>query len=103
MSSTTSATEVIEKLKAMSNPANVVGMARFSINPEGTLGISIPALRAIAKEIGKNHQLALALWDSGVHEARILTSFIDDPKQVSEAQMEVWVKDFDSWDVCDQC
>ena len=86
----------------MANPANVAGMARYGINPENTLGISIPALRAIAKEIGKDHDLAQELWASGVHEARILAAFIDDPKQVTEAQMEQWVADFDSWDVCDQ-
>jgi len=94
--------EVLERLRKMANPANVAGMARYGINPENTLGISIPALRAIAKEIGKDHDLAQELWASGVHEARILAAFIDDPKQVSEAQMERWAADFDSWDVCDQ-
>src|SRR5690242_10984891 len=78
-------------------------MARFGINPENTYGISIPVLRDIAKGIKRNHALALELWQSGMHEARILASFIDDPKQVTEEQLEDWVKDFDSWDVCDQC
>lgn len=77
-------------------------MARFGINPQNTLGISIPALRALAKDIGKNHALALQLWRTGIHEARILAGFIDDPKLVTRAQMNAWVKDFDSWDVCDQ-
>jgi 3-methyladenine DNA glycosylase AlkD len=87
----------------MGDPENRAGMARFGINPENAYGISIPALRKIARETGKDHELALELWDSGIHEARILASFIDDAKQVNEAQMERWAADFDSWDVCDQC
>ena len=56
----------------------------------------------MAKELGRDHSLAQELWNSGMHEARILAGFIDDPKLVTEDQMELWVKDFDSWDVCDQ-
>jgi 3-methyladenine DNA glycosylase AlkD len=67
------------------------------------LGISIPNLRRIARETGRNHALALELWVSGVHEARLVACMIDDPKLVSEGQLERWVMDFDSWDVCDQC
>ncbi|MHC1605595.1 MAG: DNA alkylation repair protein [Candidatus Methanofastidiosia archaeon] len=78
-------------------------MARFGINPEKTLGVSIPNLRKLAKEIGKDHSLAQQLWDSGVHEARILASMVDDSDQVTKKQMDAWIKDFDSWDVCDQC
>jgi len=94
--------QIIKKLKSLSNSKNVEGMARFGINPKKTLGIGIPVLRKMAKEIGKNHKLALELWDSGIHEARILAGFIDEPTKVTERQMEKWVKDFDSWDVCDQ-
>ena len=94
--------EIINKLKSLSNAKNIDGMARFGINPENTLGVSIPALRAIAKKYKNNHNLALELWNSGIHEARILAGFIDDPAQVSEKQMDLWAKDFDSWDVCDQ-
>ena len=94
--------QIIKKLKSLYNSKNIEGMARFGINPEKALGINIPVLRKMAKEIGKNHQLALKLWDSGIHEARILASFIDEPDKVTEKQMEKWVKDFDSWDVCDQ-
>ena len=78
-------------------------MARFGINPENAYGVSIPDLRKMAKEIGKDHALAQQLWASGIHELRILASMIDEAKIVTEAQMESWVKDFDSWDVCDQC
>ncbi len=93
---------VLAQLKRLRNPANVAGMARFGINPKNTLGISIPTLRKMAKEIGTDHDLALDLWRSGLHEARILASMIDDPARVTRAQIECWVKDFDSWDVCDQ-
>jgi len=95
--------EIINLLKSMANPYNVAGMARFGINPDNTLGISVAELRKIARKIGKNHALAGQLWDSGIHEARILACLIEDPKQVTPQQMEKWVRDFDSWDVCDQC
>ncbi len=94
--------EVIKKLKSQANPKNVEGMARFGINPKGTLGISISVLRPLAKKIGKDHKLALELWASGIHEARILAGFIAEPSKFTEKQMEKWVSDFDSWDVCDQ-
>ena len=77
-------------------------MARFGIASTNTLGVSIYDLRPMAKEIGKNHRLALRLWKSGIHEARILASYIDEPAKVTEGQMEDWAADFDSWDVCDQ-
>ena len=94
--------EIIADLKSKANPKNVEGMARFGINPKNTLGISVVELRKLGKKIGKNHQLALELWDSGIHEARILASYVESPETLTEAQMEKWVADFDSWDVCDQ-
>ncbi len=94
--------DVIARLKQAADPQVVAGMARFGSRPAQTLGISIPTLRKLAKELGRDHALAQALWDSGVHEARILASLIDDPQQVTEPQMEAWVNAFDSWDVCDQ-
>ena len=94
---------ILKRLKILSNPKAVEGMTWFGINPENTYGVSIPNLRKIAKEIGKDHSLAQQLWDSGIHEARILASMIDEPNQVTEKQMDMWIKDFDSWDVCDQC
>jgi 3-methyladenine DNA glycosylase AlkD len=94
--------EIIERLKSLSNPKAVDGMARFGINPRGTLGVSIPNLRKIAKATGKDHEVASQLWKSGIHEARMLAGFIDDPALVTLEQMEKWVSDFDSWDVCDQ-
>lgn len=95
--------DIIIRLKSLSNPKSVEGMARFGINPEKTLGVSIPALRKMAKEIGRSHVLAIGLWDTGIHEARILAGMIDEPDKVGDSQMEQWVMDFDSWDVCDQC
>lgn len=97
-----SAEEVIRLLKSRASPANVEGMARFGINTAGTLGISIVDLRRLAKQIGIDHPLALQLWASGLHEARLLASFIEDPQRVSEEQAEAWVSEFDSWDICDQ-
>jgi 3-methyladenine DNA glycosylase AlkD len=94
--------EVLDILKSHANPASVKGMARFGINPANTLGISIPFLRKLAKETGKDHVLAAALWGSGIHEARILAGMVDDAKQVTATQMDTWAEDFDSWDVCDQ-
>lgn len=94
--------EVLKQLRSHANADNVAAMARFGINPEGTLGISIPQLRKLAKQIGTDHQLALRLWDSGIHEARILASLIADRTQVNKSMMNRWARDFDSWDICDQ-
>ncbi len=95
--------QIINELKTLCNPKAVEGMARFGINPENTYGVSIPNLRNMAKNIGVNHTLAQQLWASGIHEARILASMVDSPEMVTEEQIERWVMDFDSWDVCDQC
>lgn len=94
--------DVIEQLKAEANADNVAGMARFGINTEGTLGVSIPILRKLGKQIGTDHQLALKLWDSDIHEARILASLVADKALVNKSMMNRWAGDFDSWDVCDQ-
>jgi len=94
--------DVVKELKSMANPKNVKGMARFGINSVNTLGISIYDLRPMAKRLGKDHELAYQLWSTGIHEARLLAGFIDEPDKVTEPQMEHWVKDFDSWDVTDQ-
>jgi len=94
--------DVLKKLRSMSDPEAVKGMARYGINPKNNLGVSIYKLRPIAKEIGKDHELALKLWASGIHDARLLACFIEDPAKVTGEQMDSWAKDFDSWDVCDQ-
>jgi len=94
--------DVIKTLKSMGNPDNVAGMARFGINAENTLGISMPELRKLGKRIGKDHDLALRLFDSGIHEARILATLVADPATFTGEQSESWVVQLDSWDVCDQ-
>ncbi|MFH1510842.1 MAG: DNA alkylation repair protein [Candidatus Woesearchaeota archaeon] len=96
------AESIIKRLKSLRNPHNIEGMSRFGINPANTLGIQIPVLRKLAKELGRDHNLALKLWESGIHEARILAGFVDDPLLVTSRQMDSWASDFDSWDVCDQ-
>ena len=65
--------------------------------------MKIPVLRGLAKTHRRNHPLALELWRSGIHEARILASLVDDPRLVSEEKLEEWIREIDSWDVCDQC
>jgi 3-methyladenine DNA glycosylase AlkD len=94
--------EIILRLKSQANPENAAGMARYGINNRGTLGISMYRLREMAKTITQNHELALDLWDSGIHEARTLASLVDEPPKVTDEQLERWVADFDSWDQVDQ-
>jgi len=93
--------EALERLRALADPEAKAGMARFGIETRQALGVSIPKLRSLAREIGRDHVLAGKLWASGVHEARVLAALVDDPKLVSEEQMERWVVEIDSWDVCD--
>lgn len=96
--------EIIAELQALGTWANREGMARFGIKTERALGVSIPSIRGLAQRIGKkDHVLAQELWSTGQHEARILATIIDDPSLVPEEQMERWVAEFDSWDLCDQC
>jgi 3-methyladenine DNA glycosylase AlkD len=100
----TSANEVLNELRSLSDPKGLVGMARFGDRPSKAFGgISNPTLHGIARRIGKNHALAQELWASGYHEARLLACMIDEPAKVTEDQVESWVSDFDSWTVCDDC
>lgn len=96
------AKNLISRLKEHANPHNAAGMARFGINSEGTLGVPMPILRKLAKEAGRSHDVALDLWSSGIHEARILATLVDVPALVTPRQADRWARDFDSWDVCDQ-
>ena len=95
------ATKLLAQLQALANPQALQGMTRFGINPANTLGVSMPELRRLARGLC-DHDLALELWQSGGHEARILAALVDDPHRVTPLQMEDWVTDLDSWDVCDQ-
>jgi 3-methyladenine DNA glycosylase AlkD len=97
-----SAEQVLKKLKAKARPDQLEGMARFGIVADQRLGVSVPDIRKIAKELGKDHKLAIELWKTGVPEAKIVAAMIDEPEKLTETQTENWVKDINSWDVCDQ-
>jgi len=94
--------DVLQKLRAIARPDHIEGMVRYGMTAEKRLGISVPELRKIAKELGRDHKLALALWETGIPEARIVASLVADPDKLTEEQMEHWVNGIDSWDVCDQ-
>ncbi len=95
--------EIVQELKNLAVPTNREGMARFGIDTATALGVSVPKLRAIAKKLGKSHELAEELWKTNIHEARLLATMVDRPAAVTSLQMERWVGDFNSWDLCDQC
>ena len=95
-------TDILSELRSLGSPENRKGMARYGINVENAFGVSIYDLRKLAKRLGTDHDLALALWTTGNHDARLLACFVDDPAQVTERQTEAWARDFDSWDLCDQ-
>lgn len=101
MSMRVPADEVLNRLRALADPKAVEGMARFGINVPNALGVSAPKLRRLAKEIGRDHKLAAQLWQSGIHDARLLATLVDDPAKVTPRQMQRWVMDFDSWGLCD--
>ena len=94
--------EVVDELRTLADPGRLSGMARVGINVERAIGVSLPDLRTLARSHRPDHQLALSLWDTGIGEARILASMVDDSTLVTDGQMERWVADLDSWDVCDQ-
>lgn len=96
------AATLVERLSTLADPSSLSGMARYGIEVTDALGVTIPVLRSVAKETGPDHRLALALWRTGVHEARILASMVDEPARVTVRQMDAWARGFDSWDVCDQ-
>jgi 3-methyladenine DNA glycosylase AlkD len=93
---------IVSDLRSRANERDRTGMARFGIRADNVLGgTSLPELRRMAKAAGIDHRLAADLWRSGIHEARILASMVDDPARVTERQMESWARDFDTWDVVD--
>jgi len=94
--------QLIELLESLARPEALTGMARYGITPERSYGISIPVLRGLARGCERDHELAGRLWASGSREARILASLIDDPRMVTDRQMEHWAGDFDYWEICDQ-
>ena len=94
--------DVLDKLQSKAQPEQLKGMAKYGMTVEQRLGVSVPDMRKLAKEIGKDHKLALDLWRTGVAEARIVAGMVGDPAKITEEQMEEWVKGINSWDVCDQ-
>jgi len=94
--------DVLDKLQSKAKPEQLKGMAKYGISIEQRLGVSVPDMRRLAKELGRDHKLALSIWKTGIAEARILAGMVGDPDRLTEEQMEEWVKDIDSWDVCDQ-
>jgi len=95
--------EVLKELVNLSTPEHFAKLSHFGIANDKALGVKVPLIRQLAKKIKTNHSLALNLWQTEVHEARILATMIDDPKLIDENQFSGWVGDFDSWDICDQC
>jgi 3-methyladenine DNA glycosylase AlkD len=94
--------DVLDKLQSKAQPEQLKGMAKYGMAVEQRLGVSVPDMRKLAKEIGRDHKLALDLWRTGVAEARIVAGMVGDPAKLTEEQMEDWVKGINSWDVCDQ-
>jgi 3-methyladenine DNA glycosylase AlkD len=94
---------VLKELRLLGDPDVVRGMKRFGLPTEKTFGITAPKLRSLAKRIGMNQDLSLKLWRTEILDARVLAAFIGNPKEVRRRQMERWVRDFDSWSVCDAC
>jgi len=94
--------DVLDKLHSKAQPEQLEGMAKYGMTVEQRLGVSVPDMRKLAKEIGRDHKLALDLWRTGIAEARILAAMVGDPDKLTEEQMEDWVKGINSWDVCDQ-
>jgi 3-methyladenine DNA glycosylase AlkD len=94
--------DVLDKLRSKARPEQLKGMAKYGIKVEQRLGVSVPDMRKLAREIGRDHNLALDLWRTGIAEARIVAALVGEPDKLTEEQMEDWVKGINSWDVCDQ-
>jgi len=94
---------VLDRLESLGSEENRAGMGRYGIAVDRAYGVPLSVLRPFAKELGRDHDLAVALWRTGMHEARLLASIVDEPKRVTAEQIDAWTADFDSWDICDQC
>ncbi|WP_367872431.1 DNA alkylation repair protein [Luteolibacter sp. Populi] len=93
--------QALDGLKAHATQADLDGMARYAIPSDQAFGVAMNKIQAVAKQFGRNHELAEALWQSGWYEARLLAAYVDDPAQMTAAQMDRWCADFDNWAVCD--
>ena len=92
----------LDLLHRNARPAELEGMARFGIVGDNRLGLSVPAMRAIAKQLGSDHELAQALWATGIPDARIVAGMVAEPARLTAREMDAWARGFASWDVCDQ-
>jgi 3-methyladenine DNA glycosylase AlkD len=93
--------EIVASLKRLGSKRNREGMARYAIPSDKAFGVSVGTIQQLAKRQGRNHELALALWETGWYEARMMCAFLDEPERVTPAQMERWCRDFDNWAICD--
>jgi 3-methyladenine DNA glycosylase AlkD len=93
--------EALALLQQHARPGALEGMARFGIDVEGRLGVAVPDLRRIGRRLGRDHALALALWDTGIPDAQILAGMVAEPGLLSARRMDAWVRTMRSWDVCD--
>lgn len=97
----TSLSQILTNLRSLADPSSLPGMAKFGVNTEGRLGVRVPELRKLAKELGTDHHLALELWDTAIPEARLLATMVADPARITPKQMGAWARDLNSWDICD--
>lgn len=102
MADSTRLPDALTLLHQQARPGELAGMARFGIVGDNRLGLSMPAMRSIAKTLGQDHALATALWDTGIPDARIVAGMVAEPARLTSRQMDAWARDFASWDVCDQ-
>lgn len=92
---------ILDEIESYGSKKNLEGMKRFGINVNNAFGVSVAKLKEIAKKIKKDHSLALALWETGYHEARIMALLLDELDKIEEHIIDKWVNDFNSWDICD--
>lgn len=95
------AASAVASLRSLADSATLSGMARFGIPSDNAFGVPVGKIRKLAKDLGRSHELAEALWQAGHYEARMLAAFVDDPAAVTPVQMDRWCRDFDSWAICD--
>lgn len=93
--------EVLSWLERRGTRRNREGMARYGIVADRVFGVSVGTLQQLARRVGRDHHLALSLWETGWYEARMLTAFVDEPERVTSGQMDRWARDFDNWAICD--
>lgn len=93
---------ILDELKQLASKKTRAEMGtRYGIHVAKAFGVSVGNLQKLAKRVGRNHELAAALRETGWYEARILAAYLDDPDQVTAVQMDCWCRDFDNWAICD--